>query len=366
MPLTLPERIHARGLSLIELMIAMALGLLIVLGVTNIFVNTGRSVRQDERLSRLQEELRFGTARLTQDIELAGFWSSLFNPGAVQLDPSLTALTVSNDCGPAVAGEAASSPRSRWAFGNLQPLQYVDNASATTAAAAFPCIASDEIRPNTDIIAIKKLFAARAYRYSGVAAVESRQDMAANRFYLKTNGALGYLFLQEAVGSLANPTLVPAIPTPYDYWEYSPAVYFIRNYSVSPGDNIPSLCRKMIDSNGSPRFESECIATGIEDLQIEYGIDLRDSTGAVANASNPPDGTPEYFTSNPSAAELSSVSTVRIWLIARAAEADRSYRNQKSYIASNSTIGTPNDNFYRRVQFSTVLVRNPTSLRKMP
>ena len=93
---------------------------------------------------------------------------------------------------------------------------------------------------------------------------------AAGQVYLRTNGTVGLLFKEPA--SAAPPVVVAP---PLADWEYRPSIYFIRNYSNAPGDGIPALCKKVLTGVG-PSMTSECIAAGIEDLQIEYGIDLND------------------------------------------------------------------------------------------
>lgn len=60
------------GLSLIELMIAMVLGLLVTLGVVNLFLTTRTVYRQNENLARIQENARFAFEFLGREIREAG------------------------------------------------------------------------------------------------------------------------------------------------------------------------------------------------------------------------------------------------------------------------------------------------------
>lgn len=61
-----------KGLSLIELMIAIVLGLLITGGMIQLFVSSKQTYRIQENLSRLQENGRFAMHFLTHDIRMAG------------------------------------------------------------------------------------------------------------------------------------------------------------------------------------------------------------------------------------------------------------------------------------------------------
>jgi len=62
-----------QGLTLIELMIAMVLGLLLIAGISQVFVSNQQSYRVTEEQSRLQENARFSFEFLTRDIREAGY-----------------------------------------------------------------------------------------------------------------------------------------------------------------------------------------------------------------------------------------------------------------------------------------------------
>lgn len=60
------------GFSLIELMIAMVISLILLIGVTQIFLSSSATNRAQEGLSRVQENARFAIDVLGQDIRMAG------------------------------------------------------------------------------------------------------------------------------------------------------------------------------------------------------------------------------------------------------------------------------------------------------
>ncbi len=59
------------GFSLIELMIAMVLGLLVAAGIVSIFISTSSSNRVQTQLARLQEQGRYAITRISSDISSA-------------------------------------------------------------------------------------------------------------------------------------------------------------------------------------------------------------------------------------------------------------------------------------------------------
>ena len=65
------------GLGLIEIMIAMVLGLVIVLGITQILVSSKQTYRVQDAAARLQEDARYVLTRMTQELRMAGMFGCL-------------------------------------------------------------------------------------------------------------------------------------------------------------------------------------------------------------------------------------------------------------------------------------------------
>jgi len=63
---------RCKGASLVELMIAVGLGLLVSAGIVAVFVSTSHARRAQEQLARLQEEGRFVITQIKNDLALAG------------------------------------------------------------------------------------------------------------------------------------------------------------------------------------------------------------------------------------------------------------------------------------------------------
>lgn len=81
------------GLSLIELMIAVLIAGLLILGITSLFSNTSNLNRMENGLARLQENGRFAMAMIQQDIKMATATGSIRKtigePGRVDRDLAL-------------------------------------------------------------------------------------------------------------------------------------------------------------------------------------------------------------------------------------------------------------------------------------
>lgn len=313
--------LRQRGFSLIELMVTTVLGLLIVAAIMGVLLTSNRNYNQDERFSRLQENGRFAVHFLAQDISMAAFWGNLVNPSSVN--------TINADCGVTLNSGAS--------------ITMLDN--ATDPNATFDCIANLEFEAATDVIFIN--------RVQGVSRTEG--ELTAddnNRVFLVTNGNSGQL--KQYDGSNG-----PAAGE--SAWRYVPRIYYIKKQN-NAGEDIPTLYRKTLNTAIPPTFIDEELVEGIENIQIQFGID--------SNA----DTVPDAYVTAPTAAQLAQAVTARIHVLARGLTADNIHVDTKVYNlgegdykpyaptgADNPGTQKPTD-VYRRVYSSTVVLRNVINL----
>lgn len=78
------------GFSLIELMIAMVLGLVLIAGVVNVFLASSQTYRLQEAMFRVQESGRFALDFMLRDLRDSGFQDLL--PANASRDTSITAV----------------------------------------------------------------------------------------------------------------------------------------------------------------------------------------------------------------------------------------------------------------------------------
>jgi type IV pilus assembly protein PilW len=278
----------------------------------------------------MQDDARHALRQVAFDLSMAGHYADLVVPGVVTPDPS---LTIGTDCGP--AGELNWMYRTIDAgTGDSLSITALDNATGAAAVAAHSCFLGGEVLPGTDVVAIKRVVggSAAALRNGGI--------------YLRTNGTEGLLYRAP----LGPPAIVVALPNAD--WEFRPSIYYIRQFENAPGDGIPTLCRKVLAGAG-PTMITECLAAGIENLQLEYGIDTTS------------DGQPNVFLSNPSLAQIQDVVSARIFVLARTTDIDTHYTNAKTFSISNSPDYTPADSFHRRVFSASVSIQNIRSMNMM-
>ena len=122
------------GLSLVELMISLTLGVVLSFGVVNLFLQSKTSYYQDEQTAQLQENGRWALRYVARELSMTGFLGGIID------GESVTAIVpVANDCG---AG---------WSAATGAALEHVDDATDALATATYACLDSGEVLPGTDI-----------------------------------------------------------------------------------------------------------------------------------------------------------------------------------------------------------------------
>lgn len=321
------------GLTLPELMVAILLGTIISAAVLAMYLSTSRNFRQDERYALMQENGRYALKALAEDLTMSDFWGKM-----TAIDSATTTLAASGNCasGTPAGGDGIGL------FDGATALLYNNKHAGGTAqfSATWPCteITNDQ-RPSTGILVVK--------RVEG-----SPQSVVVNGLVrLRTNGVQGS-FLDDG----SAPAAAEAD------WRYMPRIYFVRDFFQTAGDGIPSLCRmdlvgtSMGAVTAPPNGTADavtCIAEGIEDFHVQFGVDT-DSDG-VAN----------QYLSSPTLAQIEGAVSARVFVLARAGDADPAHTDAKSFALGDVNL-TQGDltgtNFYRRVFTTTVMLRNPVNL----
>lgn len=70
---------YSKGVTLIELMIALAISLILLLGVGSVYYNTKRTYNIQEEFARLQENARFAMKFMMEDVRMAGYVGCAWN-----------------------------------------------------------------------------------------------------------------------------------------------------------------------------------------------------------------------------------------------------------------------------------------------
>jgi len=362
--------IHASqaGLSIVELMIAMALGLLLMTSVGSLFVNTSRSNTEVQKAAQQIENGRYATDTLSDDLKLAGFYGqfSALPPVPATADPCETA-SATNLYNAMALPVQVFRPSSLTTYPDL---------STTTCAATL--LTNANLSPGSDVIVVRRastaILGATGTAVSGEVYLQANPDTAQIQF---GNGGVPGIS-GTADGSAL--TIRNKIGNAADIRKYEVHVYFVAPCSsgsaangVCQGgdDTIPTLKRlelKVDPSTGTRGMVVSPIANGIQYLKAEWGIDnspaaINVDTGLIG------DGTLDVYTATPTAIDLTNALTARLYLLARNTETTSGYVDSKTYTLGTvpgTTTSVTNDAFKRHVFVSEVKLTNMAGRKEIP
>jgi len=332
----------AEGFSLVELMVAMTLGLILLAGVVRLVMDTSQSHREVTRAARLMENGRYAVDLLYGELRHAGFYgryTALDAPAAAG-NPCATSLaTIEADMSYAVEG--------------------YDDVSGNPS---LSCLSDAEHRDGTDILVIRR---ASTDDGTAVAALEP------GLVYLQSHGSALRLF--SATGDQptneANFNLTERDGSVTPVRRYRTDIYFVSDCKedscAGVSDPVPTLKRLELSTDGSaPQITPTPVplVEGIEDMQLDYGIDRNDDGAPDESA---PGSGDEYENLPASLSEWGNVVSVRVHLLARSIERSTGYIDDKLYhLGLHGTVGTFDDAFKRHVFVKTARVVNRSSRRE--
>jgi type IV pilus assembly protein PilW len=313
-----------RGFSLVELMIAVALGIFLTGGMIALFVNSNQSYRVQENLSRLQENGHFATNFLTQDIRMADYWGCLrssdvivnnLNSGS-DYDDFANAITTTNNTG-LNGSDSITIKRVEPSDIYITSIPATDTAPLTVSPANGLAV--------DDVVLISDCSAGNVFQITGITGNDIAHVVAVQP-----------ADTDPKYPSNADNKLEKKYGTDAQLYKM---VY--STYTIAAGpDNQPALFKSV--DGATPRE----LVEGIESMQIKYGVD--------ADADN----TADFYVDSSSltAAQMNQVISVRVSLVATTIE-DNLSTQAVPYTVFGATT-TPTDRKIRRVFNTTIAVRN--------
>ena len=118
----LSYRQRQRGVTLIELMVAMVLGLIVAAGIVTLFLSTSSSNRAQNQMARLQEEGRYAVNRISADLKMAGAQYCSSTGGIANLAAS-SGVALDSLRTPRVLAMNLTFPQNTTPWGNPYPVK---------------------------------------------------------------------------------------------------------------------------------------------------------------------------------------------------------------------------------------------------
>ncbi|MES2500923.1 MAG: PilW family protein [Pseudomonadota bacterium] len=379
------------GVSLIELMVAITIGLIITAALGALFLGISRTNEEMAKANSQIENGRFAMQLLQADIVHAGFWGD-YSPQFDNLTYSDTPTDV-----PAAVPNPCLEYTAPWTAAHVTNLIGIPiQTYSVTPPSGAGCVTdlATNKKASTDVLVIRHAetcvpgeinceadIADKLYFQASQCELEN-----ANPYILATSAFT--LHKRDCVGTGAPQALPITAGTIAEKRKFVSNIYYIRDYASTVGDNIPTLMISQFDlaGGGLAHQTSVPLIEGIEGFSVELGIDNLSDTGAAVNytqavnwtdptnlnsPNNRGDGVPDTFVRCTDAvpctpAQLMNVVAVKVYVLARADKVSPGYTDSKRYALGSTTLGPFNDRFKRHVFSTTVRVNNVSSRRETP
>ena len=307
---------RAAGVTLVELLVAMTIGLVLIIGATQVYVDSHAAYAVNETTARLQENARYAMSVLEPDIRMSGYW------GLTNFSDGIGGKALPTDAQLALGGAGAA------ACGVNLPLLLGFPVQGTNNSYAATCAASTAAMPNADTITVR--------RASAVTVPPATASGPLRICSTRTSG----LLVTDITGTFCqdvNARIYNLIVN----------LYYVDQSSTQAG--VPSLRRKALNFGPgpgfAPLFQDDEIVPGVEDLQVQYGVDLTGGAGATSGAAT------EYLNAGAALTNLltnavapAQIVAVRIWLLVRSDAPEGPFTDDRIYeygdrLQANGTTG---------------------------
>ncbi len=313
------------GITLIELMVALAIGSFLMVGAIQIYTQSRQAFVVNESIARVQETAQFAMDTIEADLRMASNWGRNSRGLAVE------GRSIAGDANPNGLPQPNPNCAPDWVLNLALPIDGVNNGYGLTCPAAGGSMA------NSDVITVRRASVVPVAPVAG-------------RLQIQSTRIQGELFADGNVPTAFSP--LPADSATHNL--------IVTSYYVSPTSQliggVPTLRRqRLVMRAGAPEIDDEEVAPGIENIQIQLGIDV-DQDNTVDRYVNP--GSAIY---NPTAVGYvpgARVMTARIWMIVRGVEFEAGVQDTNDYRPGDVTLGVPADSFRRMQVSKTILLRN--------
>lgn len=382
------------GMSLVEVLVALAIGMFLLLGMVTVFSNSSQTQREMERAGSMIENGRYAISVLTDDLRHAGFYGHFYDLSTLTA-PSTTPDPCEKDDTDDMLN-ALAYPIHGFAAANLTTRADISGTGCTAL------LTNANLRVGSDVLVLRRVSTALAHddstASSGGKAIanmaylqgfydtaevqfgNSSADVQANATNTNTSthktAANGAVSIRKRDGSYPDSDDSDGTGPAADIRRLLTHTYFVAPCSIGTAtnglcqandDGIPTLKRLElgVNSGGARAIVITPLVEGVEYMKVEYGID--DSPSSTSSSTGlSGDGVPDRYEASPSDTEFQSVVSARIYLLVRNAEASAGHTDGKSYTLGGTAVAAAGDSYKRRVFSSEIRLANPAQRRTIP
>jgi type IV pilus assembly protein PilW len=355
-----------RGLSLIELMVALTIGLIITAAVAQLFATTRSAYTMEENMARVQENGRFAVQFLTQDIRMAGYagCNSKF---------TASAPNGAGNCAQGTICSIAQPANSITAFdpSGLKGYKYTGGGTTSNLTDWTPPLPADyfangDVKPNTDVLVIQRgddldthLTGNTTPDNANVQLLNTATlagQIQADDVLMVTDCKGGDIIRANNVSTGSGKVTIAhsnSVNTQnnltHAYGNDAQIMKLVsRAYFIGTGTNgEPALMRRELVRVGTP-LQTEELVQGVEDMRLAYGEDT-DAT---------PDLVPNTYHDPGSVTNWRNVTTVRVGLLAHTLNKVGIEPGIQQFNLAGTAVGPFGDKLRRSAFNSTIRIRS--------
>lgn len=331
------------GFSIVELMIAITLGMLVTGAVMSVFLTSSKTNKTQDNMARLQENARFALNKMQTDIRMAGYRGCLGRKGSTPdfvKTPTTNVTNVINSYGYednlAISLQGFKASGASWS-------PALD--ASISGAIPTPSAGSDVITVRMGVGTGTPLTAAMASSSADIPIASNPDNLAVGSTALIADCVTSTVFKVTGVtATTVNHTAVSntttnlgrAFGTDAMVMPISTVTYYVgASNDLSAG---LSLWRK---TNGG---SSEELADNVESLKMLYGEDING------------DLSPDKYVTADNVTNMNNVIAVKLMLLTRTSD-DKLSANGQNY-TFNGVATVPADKRIRRAYSAVITIRN--------
>lgn len=367
------------GLTLVELMIALAISAILLAGVSTVYFGNRKAAALNEGIARVQENLRFASELLAQDIRMAGYvgcktdniTNALNNPTLPHLDINTPLRGFEGDTSisgfPTEISNSGNPPQQRAVVGSdalivlrgggaeFNIVNHAAPASGTGPGGGPASMQMD--RDVSGILASGDIVVVSDCRHSAALQITAQVAGGSDTFTFNTGSSVSPGNCWKLLGpvdpdSPASCGGLNGVAHNFGGGKLLTMQSHLYYVATSVSGQTTSLYRLSLN-NGTLSVREE-LAEGVENMQVLYGIDGPDT-----------DQVPDRYVTANNVTDWSTVNSVRIGMLIASEKAVRSTDDNKTYTVAGTDIGNtsttvthPGDKKIRFTYSMTVKLRN--------
>jgi type IV pilus assembly protein PilW len=335
------SRAANRGFSLVELMVAMTIGLILLGGALSVLYSSKLTYNENERVARLQESGRAAVEMMLRDMRAGGYKGcNEFIPTANLTNTLATPTDLMSNFAAQVQGY-----------------------ESTSASAWSPAVDTSITTPKggSDILVVRTTPSSAPTFVLSTAMASSTGDITVSNPLSRTLSVGDRVIISDCQNAavFAVSAFTPGAPSTIKHGTSDLGIAFRQNSRVVPVDTVVYYIRHSATTRNGVTNPSLWRVTNVDGaLELVEGVESMQVLYGVATAANPL--VVASYQKASAVTDWTRVISVSIALLIRSIEPTSPQKEARTYNLLGTNVTTANDRYQRTLYTTTVALRNTT------